>query len=208
MLAARLLDAPSPAPRRWLAVPAIPAIPAVTALLLAAAAVTTAPFLAGGDSGVPRWAGEVSPLAGVLLGLAALACILFPARVFTSAAAPTLLSLLLVTALYAGGSKGFREAYDIGPVARHVAAAERQGRPVAWSGNYRGQLHFLGRLRRPIEEILPGAEQVWLLSHPGGVLVEELGRLPADGPRPDFTQPYRGGALVVWERSVFHQALP
>jgi hypothetical protein len=108
-----------------------------------------------------------------------------------------------VTALYAGGSKGFRQAYDVGPVARHLAAVERQGRPVAWAGNYHGQLHFLGRLRRPFEEILLGSEQLWLLAHPGGVLVEELGRLPVDGPRPDFSQPYRGGVLAVWERSVF-----
>lgn len=206
MLAARLLDSPpAPVPKRGLAVPAIPA---VAALLLAAAALTAAPFLAGG-SGVPRWAGQVSPLAGVLLGLAAVACALFPARALSGRlAAPSLLSLLLVTALYAGGSKGFREAYDVRPVAHHLAEVERQGRPVAWAGNYQGQLHFLGRLRRPIEEILPGSEQIWLLAHPGGVLVEELGRLPADGPRPDFTQPYRGGVLAVWERPVFHQVLP
>ncbi len=206
LLAARLLDGAPPAPKRWTAVPAIPAIPAITALLLAAGALTAAPFLAG-RSGVPGWTGQISPGVGVLLGLAALACILFSSRIFTSAAAPTLLSLLLVTALYAGGSRGFRQAYDVGPIARHLAAAESQGRPIAWAGAYHGQLHFLGRLRRPFVEVLPGAEQVWLLGHPGGVLVEELARLPAHGPQPDFTQPYRGGVLAVWERPVFHEAL-
>lgn len=196
LLATRLLAASAPVAKRW------SAVPAAAVLLLVAAALIAAPFLAPW-SGIPRWAEQVSPGVGVLLGLAALACILFSARIFTSAAAPTLLSLLLVTALYAGGSRGFRQAYDVKPVARHLAAVERQGRPVAWAGNYHGQFHFLGRLRRPFEEILPGSEQLWLLAHPGGVLVEELGRLPADGPRPDFFQPYRGGVLAVWERSVF-----
>ncbi len=207
LLAARLLDAPIPIPRRKVSVPA------TAVLLLIAVAVAALPLLAGRFS-LPSWTGQVSPLAGVLLGLATLVWLLFPGRTYAVAlrllpgwqAFPTLLSLLLVATLYAGGSRAFREAYDVGPVARYLAAVERQGRPIAWAGEYHGQFHFPGRLRRPFEVIPVGSEHLWLLSHPGGVLVEELGRLPS-GPQPDFSQPYRGGVLAVWERSVF-QAIP
>lgn len=213
LLATRLLESPAgppPVSRRRTS------FPATAVLLLIAGALTALPFLARGAafSFLPAWAGQLSPLAGVLLGLAAALWLLFPGRAHALAlrvlpgwqAIPTPFSLLLVTALYAGGSGVLREAYDVGPVARHLAAVERQDRPIAWSGNYHGQFHFQGRLRRPFEEILPGAEQIWLLSHPGGVLVEELGRLPAGGPRPALTQPYRGGVLVVWEKSAFSTA--
>lgn len=210
LLAARLLESPPgpiPIPRRKVS------IPATAVLLLIAVAVTALPLLAGRFS-LPSWAGQVSPLAGVLLGVAALAWLLFPGRVYTAAlrvlpgwqAILTPFSLLLVATLYTGGSGAFREAYDVGPVARYLAAVERQGRPIAWAGEYHGQFHFPGRLRRPIEAISVGSEHLWLQSHPGGVLVEELSRLPA-GPQPDFTQPYRGGVLAVWERSVFQAPL-
>jgi 4-amino-4-deoxy-L-arabinose transferase-like glycosyltransferase len=208
LLAARLLDVPVPILRRWISVPA------TGVLLVIAAAITALPLLAG-HSRLPSWAGQVSPLAGVLLGLAALSWLLFPARAYALAlrvlpgwqAIPTLLSLLLGIALYTGGSEALREAYDVEPVARHLAGVERQGRPIAWVGEYHGQFHFPGRLRRPIEAIPGGSEHLWLLSHPGGVLVEELSRLPREGPRPDFTQPYRGGVLAVWERPVFQAPL-
>jgi 4-amino-4-deoxy-L-arabinose transferase-like glycosyltransferase len=202
LLATRLLDSsPALAPRRWFA------LPATAVLLLVAAVLIAAPLLAHRPD-VPHWAGQVSPVAGVLLGLAALAILIFSTRVPGWLAAPSLLTLLLAAALYAGVSRAVHQAYDVGPVARHLASIQHQGRPVAWAGNYHGQFHFPGRLRRPFEEILPGSEQIWLLGHPGGVLVEELGRLPANGPRPAFVQPYRGGVLVVWERSTFHQTLP
>ena len=144
LLAARLLDGAAP-PRRWSALPAA-AVPLLVGAVLAAA-----PLLAHRPD-IPGWAGQVWP---------SRACCWpwrpSPASRFTGRrlpgrpAAPTLLTLLLLTALYAGFSAPLRQAYDLRPVARHLAAAEREGRPIAYAGDYHGQLHFLGRLVRPFE---------------------------------------------------------
>jgi 4-amino-4-deoxy-L-arabinose transferase-like glycosyltransferase len=194
LLAARLLATPEPAsaPGRWAAVPA------AAFLLLPASALAAAPLLAR-RSGAPPWAGQVGPGAGVLLGLAALACILFAGRIFAARpAAPSLLTLLLIAALFAGGSGAIRHAYDVRPAARYLAAAEREGRPIAWAGDYHGQLHFLGRLTRPFQEIPSGAGEAWLAEHPGGRLVEDLDELPPAAGRPALVQPYRTGVLAIW----------
>jgi 4-amino-4-deoxy-L-arabinose transferase-like glycosyltransferase len=196
LMTARLLDGPAPVPSRWAAVPA------AAFLLLPAAALAAAPLLAH-RTGVPAWAGEIGSGAGVLLGLAALACILFSGRIFAGRpAAPSLFSLLLIVALFAAGSKVIRDAYDVRPAARYLAAAEHEGRPIAWAGDYHGQLHFLGRLTRPFEEIPAGAEAHWLREHPGGKLVEELFKPSSDVARAAFVQPYRTGILAVWDGSA------
>jgi 4-amino-4-deoxy-L-arabinose transferase-like glycosyltransferase len=190
LLAARLLDEPAPAPGRWALAPA------VAGVLLVAAVLAAAPSLAARHR-LPAWAGQVSPAAGLLLGLTALACVLFSDRIFARrTAAPTLLTLLALTALYAGGSRAVRRNYDVAPIARYLAAAERQGRPIAYVGVYHGQLHFLGRLERPFEPIPAGSERRWLAAHPRGKVVQDLDSLPAG--TPDFTQPYRTGVLAVW----------
>jgi 4-amino-4-deoxy-L-arabinose transferase-like glycosyltransferase len=194
LLAARLLDDPVPAPRRW------SAAPAAALLLLVGAVLAAAPALAD-RPGMPRWAGEASPGAGVLLALLAVAVLFFAGRIFAGRpAAPSLLSLLLVTAVYAAGSGAIRRAYDVAPIARHLAAIERQGRPIGYIGIYHGQFHFLGRLERPIDHVPPGAEWHWLAEHPQGKLVQELHDLPPGVTRAEFTQPYRTGLLAVWGR--------
>ncbi|MFL6195626.1 MAG: ArnT family glycosyltransferase [Thermoanaerobaculia bacterium] len=191
LLAARLLEE-APVARRGAA-----ALP-VALLLLVATALTAAPYLVQRFRW-PLWVELVSPVAGVALAAAALAGLAAFDRIFPGRpAAPTLFTVALLIALYAGGSRAFHHAYDLQPAARHAAAVERRGRPVAWAGDYHGQLHFLGRLRRPFAKIPRGSERAWLGAHPDGQVIEELDRLPADGPRPLFWQPYRSGILAVW----------
>ncbi|HEV2852838.1 MAG TPA: glycosyltransferase family 39 protein [Thermoanaerobaculia bacterium] len=198
LLAARLLDETAPATTRWPRWTRWHAALPTAFLLLVSVALAAAPLLAP-RPGWPLWVARVSPVAGVLLGLAAAAGLAAFHRIFPGRpAAPTLFSLALVSALHAGGSAAIHQAYDIGPAARYLASAERQGRPVAWAGEYHGQLHFLGRLRRPFEQIPSGSERLWLSAHPGGEVVEDLDRLPTAGPRPGFVQPYRTGVLAVW----------
>jgi 4-amino-4-deoxy-L-arabinose transferase-like glycosyltransferase len=196
LLAARLLDEPAIAPKPW------SMMPAAAGLLLVAAALTVLPFLARRPH-IPRWAGQIVPGPGVLLGLAALGLIFLSQRFLAGRpAAPTLLSLLLVAALHAAGSGAIRRAYDVAPIARYLAAIQRQGRAIAFVGEYHGQFHFLGRLERPIEQIPTGAEWRWLAEHPRGRLVQELASLPAATIRADFTQPYRTDFLAVWGRDA------
>ncbi|HEY9421508.1 MAG TPA: hypothetical protein VIW92_08845, partial [Thermoanaerobaculia bacterium] len=134
-----------------------------------------------------------------------LACLVFFDRIFPRwAAAPSLLSILLVAGLYAGGSGAFRKAYDIRPLARHLAAAQRQGLPIAYVGPYHGELHFLGRLERPFETVHPGGERLWLARHPDGKVVQELDMAPYGIGAAEFMQPYRTEVLAVWGREALH----
>jgi 4-amino-4-deoxy-L-arabinose transferase-like glycosyltransferase len=74
LLAARLLDGAAPA-RRW------SAVPAAAGLLLPAAALTAAPLLAH-RPGIPDWAGQFSPVPGLLLALSAVACVALNVRIY------------------------------------------------------------------------------------------------------------------------------
>jgi 4-amino-4-deoxy-L-arabinose transferase-like glycosyltransferase len=194
LVAARLLDEPSPAPRRWAA------LPSIAVLLVLALALIAAPPLAD-RLRLPPWAEQVSPVAGAMLGLAAAASILAFDRVFSRRPeAPALFTLLAITAVYAGCAGAIRRPYDVKPIARYLAAVERQGRPIAFVGQYHGQFHFLGRLERPFDEVPPGGEWHWLARHPEGRLVEDLRDLPPGIGRADFSQPYRTDYLTVWSR--------
>ncbi len=197
LLAARLLDEPAPAPRRWAVAPP------VAVMLLVGGVLAAAPFLAE-RFGQPSWVGRISPAGGVFLIVSAAVCVLACERIFRRPAdSPALFTLLLVTALYIGCAATIRRHYDVTPVARHLAAVERQGRPIGWVGIYHGQFHFLGRLERPFDDVPPGAEWGWLAEHPTGKLVEDPRDVPHGITRFDFTQPYRTGFLAVWGRDSF-----
>lgn len=199
LLAARLLDEPAPILRRW------HAMPAASFLLAVAGALTAVPFLLD-RLRLTEWTGLVSPVAGLLLGLAALA--LAVGRLPATPASPTLYSLLLVTALYVAGAGVLRRAYDMEPISRHLAIAEREGRPIAYAGVYHGQFHFLGRLGRPFAVIPHGAEQTWLRENPRGRVVQDTHFLPIGILRPEFVHPYRTEDLAVWGRESLASLTP
>ena len=67
-------------------------------------------------------------------------------------------------------------------------------------GDYHGQLHFLGRLERPFQEIPPGSEALWSRRNPRGKVIQDLKYMPPDVSRAEFTQPYRDDVLAVWGR--------
>ena len=74
------------------------------------------------------------------------------------------------------------QRYDLRPVAAHLSSVERAGEPIAHEGRYAGQYTFLGRLRRPLDEIPRDSVAAWLAGHPGGRVVT-YGRSPnAAGP--------------------------
>ncbi|HSF39184.1 MAG TPA: glycosyltransferase family 39 protein [Thermoanaerobaculia bacterium] len=193
LLAARLLDEPLAAPRRW------HLLPPLSGLLIVGGAMAAAPFAASAGH-LPSWASEVSPGAGLALLAAGVGFLLAFERLFARRqAALTLLTLALVTAVSLGFSEAAREAYDLDPISRYLWVTERQGRRIAYSGDYHGEFHFLGRLERPFEEILPGSEHLWILEHPHGRVIQNLHYLPPGIARAEFTQPYRGGdILAVW----------
>lgn len=195
LLAAWLLTGPGVTVRRW------HVGFAVAWLLLVGGLMALAPLLAGPGSrrGLPAWASEVSPGTGMALLALGVALVVGYERLFARrAAGPTLIALALIVGAHLGFSDVSRESYDLEPLARYLSAAERQGRPIAYVGVYHGQFHFLGRLRRPFEEIPPGSESLWIRSHPRGKVIQDLHYIPPDVDRADFTQPYRDAVLAVW----------
>lgn len=194
LIASRLLTGEGVTVRRWHLAPAL------SLLVVLGAALAAAPLLRG-RTDLPSWAPDASPGVGmVLLALCVASFFLFD-RVFARrAAAPTLISLAFVMGAHLGLSEAAREAYDLEPVARYLSAAEKQGRPIAWVGDYHGQLHFLGRLERPIQEIPDGSESLWIRQNPRGKVIQDLKYMPPDVDRAEFTQPYRDDVLAVWGR--------
>ncbi|MFP5284830.1 MAG: ArnT family glycosyltransferase, partial [Thermoanaerobaculia bacterium] len=194
LIASRFLMETGVEIRRWHLLPAL-------SLLVAVGAALVAGPLLGPRHGLPPWSPEVSP--GVGAGLIALAAASFFAfdRVFARrAAAPTLISVTLVVGAHLGLHEAAREAYDLEPIARYLSFAEEQGRPIAWVGDYHGQLHFLGRLERPFQEIPPGSEALWIRQNPRGRVIQDLKYVPAEVSRTELTQPYRDDVLAVWGR--------
>lgn len=193
LLAARLLDERLPA-RPW------HLLPPLAGLFLVGVATAAAPSAASAIR-LPFWTYQVSSGAGFVLIAAGVAFLLSFERLFARRpGALTLVTLTLVAAVSVGFSEAARQAYDLEPVARYLSIAEKQGRPIAYSGDYHGEFHFLGRLERPIEEILPGSEHLWILEHPRGKVVQDLRQVPAGILRAEFTQLYRGDVLAVWGR--------
>lgn len=194
LIASRYLTETGVAIRRW------HLLPALSLLMVVGAALVVGPLL-GDRLDLPSWASGVSPFAGAaLLALAAASFFLFD-RIFSRrVAAPTLITVALVIGAHLGFSGAAREAYDLGPTARYLSAAENEGRPIAWVGDYHGQFHFLGRLERPFQEILPGSESLWIRQNPRGRVIQDLKYMPPEVRRAELTQPYRDDVLAVWGR--------
>ncbi|HYN20439.1 MAG TPA: glycosyltransferase family 39 protein, partial [Thermoanaerobaculia bacterium] len=199
LLAARLLSERGVTVRRW------HLLPGLSLFCVVAGAMAAAPLLAG-RRGLPSWAAEVSPGVGAaLLALAAVSFFLFDRLFAHRAAAPTLITLALVLGAQLGFAEVAREAYDLGPISRYLGVIEKQGRPIAYVGDYHGQFHFLGRLERPLQEIPGGSESVWIRQNPRGKVIQDLQYMPPDVSRADFSQPYRDDVLAVWsQEGILH----
>jgi 4-amino-4-deoxy-L-arabinose transferase-like glycosyltransferase len=191
LLAARALSEPGAAIRRW------HILPVLAGPVLIGAALAAAPFLKARK--LPAWTGQLSPGTGVaLLALAVAAYLGFDRLFARRVAGPTLIAVALVLGLDLGFAEVARTAYDLEPVARYLKSAEEQGRPIAWVGDYHGQLHFLGRLERPFQEIPTGSESLWIRRNPRGKVVQDLKYIPREIERAELTQPYRDDTLAVW----------
>jgi 4-amino-4-deoxy-L-arabinose transferase-like glycosyltransferase len=102
---------------------------------------------------------------------------------------------LIVFALLWQCHLGALAAYDLRP----VAALIEPSKPVAFVGNYHGEIGFVARLTRPVDVVEAGEAAAWREAHRDGTLIARY-----KGSRPDFAdapaldQPYRGRRLGVW----------
>ena len=119
---------------------------------------------------------------------------------------------LIGLAVFAGAhtvfAAGLSAAYDVGPMARFVAAAEARGEPVAFLGEYHGRYQFVGRLTRRVEEIRSVEAEAWAARHPGGWVVD-VWETPRFGPaEPELTTPFKARHARVWRAAGLRSLAP
>ena len=134
----------------------------------------------------------------ILLGAAAAILVLKPRKVLGGVAAILMGSILSFVITEAVFVKTVGNRYDLRGVARILRAYEEQGRPVAHTGKYHGQYHFLGRLKEPFQVIRRGQIGAWLATHPKGRVIAYFRRPPASADwKLLYSHPYRGKTLVI-----------
>jgi hypothetical protein len=89
-------------------------------------------------------------------------------------------ALVLYVMLHSAAGRTF----DLAPLAQRVKVLQQQDRVVAFWGDYHGQLGFVGRLERPLPELMGPEATVALQrlgrTHPGAYVVVEGRGTPPD----------------------------
>ncbi len=155
--------------------------------------------------GLSDWLQQVNPVWGLLILVAGLFFLVRPVPVLENPAVTvTLLSGFVIVVVHLGFFRAATPAYDIETVSALIARAQDEQRVVVNMDNYHGQFHFPGRLRVPIERVSRDAALAWAERYPEGYIVtypnrKWLRRYRAVSAKAVYSQPYRGGALTVWE---------
>jgi 4-amino-4-deoxy-L-arabinose transferase-like glycosyltransferase len=196
LIAARLAVETAP-PRRWDALPAM--LPLATVALLGLGVALfglPAALLSDRSAGIVGSLSVLGP--GILaLGLALTAGLRWRTREQGILRLVGVVAVAYV-ALHAGFAADVRDRFDLAPMARFLADAQAESRPIAHPTGYEGQFQFVGRLTKPITEVDEPALDAWAAAHPDGLVISyprAVDRLPA---APDALYPYRGRWLAVW----------
>lgn len=89
-------------------------------------------------------------------------------------------------------------SHDLRPAAARLKLAEQSARPVAWNGNYDGQLAFHARLQMPLHEIAVEDAQDWQKENPRGLLLVRQPDANIASGIVVFSQPYRSDRLLMY----------
>jgi hypothetical protein len=77
---------------------------------------------------------------------------------------------------------------------------EREHRPIAVVGEYRGEYQFAGRLQRRVSVLSPQRVLPWAQNYPEGVVVAQRGSWqPAAGARALHQASHGDDAVIVWD---------
>src|SRR6185436_5670448 len=82
-------------------------------------------------------------------------------RVFDIAA----LGVLLVTFVLLGVATQFDKLYSLSQVGPVLSQAQANGQPLAYVGDYRGELQFHARLKNPVAIVTPAYAEAWAAEH-------------------------------------------
>lgn len=168
---------------------------------LCGAILIAAPFLA--DRVAQAWP-EIT-LSGWVLGLTVTAGVVliagslatFRARsAWLTAAGLSALSISLLVSVHIV-LLALRPTVEVKEIATFLAEAEAAGTPVAMLGDYEGQFHFAGRLKRPILELDHTTAREWAAAHPDGLLITMPRSVPTDV-TPALITRYRSRYAAIW----------
>lgn len=147
--------------------------------------------------GFAEWVGQVSPFWGaglILFGVT----LLFNAantRIMTLA----LMSIALTLAMNFGVVRVAIDFYDLKPVGERLNWYQSQAITIGHSDSYRGHLHFVGKLEKPLVEVSSLSDLLALKEtdeHARVILyVEGYSQFPPE--LVEYWQPFRGKYLVV-----------
>jgi len=150
--------------------------------------------------GVAAYAGDISPLWGVVIIGFGIGLVAWRQRL-VHPAAPALAILVLALVVKLAILQGPGQRYDVTPMAQRIAALQAGGHEVANLGWHHGVYEFAGRLRQPVPAFDTLAEfQAWAHEHPDAYVATFYRRFRFRA-EPEFTQPFRGGEVSLWKVS-------
>jgi 4-amino-4-deoxy-L-arabinose transferase-like glycosyltransferase len=155
-------------------------------------------------TGLPAYAANISPLFGVAVAAVG-AVVVWQGRrraplavgglALQSAAVVMLFHVLAFTEV--------AHAFDLRPIARYVASAQRSGRPIAIMAEYHGQFTFLGRMQRPLRVQPVDGALNWLQADFRRVIVMTMPDIPDRWMLTEYSQPYRGRTLAIVNKDTY-----
>ena len=145
------------------------------------------------------WVGEIEPLEALPVALAALVIAsVRHNRWRLGVVRLAVAAVLVVVAGHVALRPHLDAAFDLEPLARHIAGAQNQGTLVANVHKYHGQYQFLGRLREPLAVTWQHEARQWAEAHPDAKMIVSHRAWP-DDLKPDFAQRFRGRLVAVWD---------
>jgi 4-amino-4-deoxy-L-arabinose transferase-like glycosyltransferase len=166
-------------------------------LFLFGAVIAGAPSLSSSLE-LPSWVENLPP--GIGVAVTSLGILLLFVRPRTPIAGLQIITACSVAAMVlmlAAIGQSATPRYDVRPVARYLGRLEQEGHPLAHVGKYRGEYHFAGRLKQPLEVIDRDDVEQWFSRHPDGYVVVYSRRSLAPGLDDEFRHDYRGGVIAV-----------
>jgi 4-amino-4-deoxy-L-arabinose transferase-like glycosyltransferase len=97
--------------------------------------------------------------------------------------------------------------YDLKPIAVELAQLQEQGHSIAHNGKYRGEYHFLGRLKKPFDVVYDHTEQEWMTAHPDGYVIGYRYEQCGDQQQPvEYQRLFRNGQCITIRTSAQQRA--
>ncbi len=155
-------------------------------------------------SGLPGYAANISPLFGLSVAAVGLVVVRYGRRSAPLAVAGLALqSAAVVVLVHVLAFSQIAHAFDLRPISRYVASAQRSGRPISILGEYHGQFTFFGRMQRPLRVQPVDGALGWLQSDFRRVLVMTMPDIPDKWMLTEYVQPYRGRTLAVVNKDTY-----